>query len=124
MMTLVRTGAGPSEVRGWYARRGITVAEDLDRLHGPTTGASVLPLAVEASHRTAYDFGDAHQRAEAYRVVLMEAVTQDGLASWLDREELVRVWPDLYLPRDIRAAWQARHPVLAARGAGPHVPQP
>ena len=56
--------------------------------------------------------------------MLMEASTQEGLASWPDRDELVRVWPDLYLPRDIRAAWQARHPVLAAHGAGPHVPQP
>jgi len=124
MMTPMTTRSAASQVRGWYTRRGITVAEDLDRLHGPTTGATSLPLAIEASHRTAYDFGDAHQRAEAYRVVLMEAVTQDDLVSWLDRDELVRVWPDLYLPRDIRAAWQARHPVLAARGTGPHVPQP
>ena len=124
MMTLMTTRSAASEVRGWYTRRGIAVAEDLDRLHGPTKGASVLPLAIEASHRTAYDFGDVHQRSEAYRVVLMEALTQDDLAACLDRDELVRVWPDLYLPRDIRAAWQARHPVLAARGTGPHVPQP
>lgn len=123
-MALMTTRVAASEVRGWHTRRGITVAEDLDRLHGPTTGASVLPLAIEASHRTSDDFGDAHQRAEAYRVVLMEALTRDDLASWLDRDELVRVWPDLYLPRDIRAAWHVRHPVLAARGTGPHVPQP
>ena len=124
MMTLVTTRRAGSEVRGWNTRRGIAVAEDLDRLHGPTTGATSLPLAIEASHVSAYDFGDVHQRAEAYWVVLMEALTQDDLVSWLDRDELVRVWPDLYLPRDIRAAWQARHPVLAARGTGPHVPQP
>ena len=123
-MTLVTTRLAANEVRGWFTRRGITVAEDLDRLHGPTTGASVLPLAIEASHRTAYDFGDAHQRGEAYRVVLTEALTRDDLVCWLDRDELVRVWPDLYLLRDIRAAWQARHPALAARGMGPQVPQP
>ena len=98
MMTPMTTSSAASQVRGWYTRRGITVAEDLDRLHGPTTGATSLPLAIEASHRTAYDFGDAHQRTEAYRVVLMETLTQDDLVSWVDRDELVRVWPDLYLP--------------------------
>jgi len=123
-MTLVTTRLADNEVRGWFTRSGITVAEDLDRLHGPTTRATSLPLAIEASPRTAYDFGDAHQRAEAYRVVLTEALTQDDLVCWLDRDELVQVWPDLYLPRDIRAAWQARQPVLAARGTGPHVQQP
>ena len=123
-MKLMTTRLAAHEVRGWYTRRGITVAEDLVLLQGPTTGAFVLPPRIEASHRKPYDLGDAHQRSEAYRVVLMEALRQDDLASWLDRDELVRVWPDLYLPRDIRAAWQVRHPVLAARGAGPHVPQP
>ena len=123
-MTVMTTGAEAKDDRGWYGRRGIAVAEDLDRLHGPTAGAFVLPLRIEASHRRPYDFGDAHQRSEAYRVVLMEALTQEDLETWLDRDELVQFWPDLYLPRDIRAAWQARHPVLAARGTGPHVPQP
>lgn len=117
-------GIADADRRGWYERRGIAVAEDLDRLHGPLAGTRALPLAIESSHRTAYDFGDEHQRAEAYRVVLMESVTQDDLGGWLDRDELVRVWPELHLPREIRLAWQARHPVLAARGARSHVQQP
>jgi hypothetical protein len=124
MMTAMTTRVAANDVQGWYGRRGFAVAEDLDRLQGPTSGCATLPLAIEASHRSAYDLSDDHQRAEAYRVVLMEALTQDDLASWLDRDELVRVWPDLYLPREIRAAWQARHPALAARGAGPTVQQP
>lgn len=65
MMRLMTTRLAANELRGWHTRRGITVAEDLDHLHGPTTGATALPLRIEASHRKAYDFGDAHQRSEA-----------------------------------------------------------
>jgi hypothetical protein len=41
----------------------------------------------------------------------------------LERAELLRLWPELYLPRTVRAAWQDAHAVLASIGAGPHVPR-
>lgn len=34
-----------------------------------------------------------------------------------------RVWPESYLPRTVRAAWQDAHTVLPSIGAGPHIPQ-
>lgn len=59
----------------------------------------------------------------AYRVVLLKAGSPLDHEQWLDRDELLRLWPDLYLPRVVRAAWQVEHPVLARIGAGPQVPQ-
>jgi hypothetical protein len=71
-----------------------------------------------------YDFGSARDLARAYQLVLLEAVDATDLEQWLDRAELLRLWPELYLPRRVRAAWQDAHPTLARIGAGPHVPRP
>jgi len=50
-----------------------------------------------------------------YETVLCEAVRLDELRAWLDGPTLVRLWPDLFVPRGVRQAWEERHPVLARR---------
>lgn len=109
---------------GGYALRGVVVVEDLGRLHGPLQGVVRLPLRIDASARDVYDLADEHRRQLLYCIVLEEAGREEDLEEWLDREELVRMWPDLYLPRVVRGAWEQRHPALRERGAGPHVPRP
>ncbi len=52
-----------------------------------------------------------------YETVLREAVAEDELCAWLDWETLVRLWDDLFLPRNVRAAWEQRHPGLHRRAA-------
>ena len=47
-----------------------------------------------------------------YENVLREAVRIDELRDYLHGPTLVRVWPQLNLPRGVRAAWEARHPML------------
>ncbi|MFF0228419.1 hypothetical protein [Streptomyces sp. NPDC004629] len=42
------------------------------------------------------------------RIVLREARSQDDLDQFVDRDSLVRLWPDLGLPDWIRRAWQER----------------
>ena len=106
-----------------YALRPVVVASDLTALHGPLEGLWQLPLHLDASARPILDFKVASDREEAYQLVLLEASCQDDLEQWLDGHELVRLWPELYLPRAVRAAWQARHPELERVGAGPRVPQ-
>ncbi len=98
------------------------MAADLDRLHGPVSGRHQLPLRLDASARTVLDFADAAERAEGYQLVLLEARDVADLEQWLDRDELVRLWPELFLPRELRRAWQTQHADLAAAGAGPLVP--
>jgi hypothetical protein len=50
-----------------------------------------------------------------YETVLREATTADELRTWLDRDTLIRLWPELFLPRGVRSAWEERHPSLRAR---------
>ena len=115
--------AGPIPGTG-YALRPVVVASDLMALHGPLHGNWQLPLHLDASARPVLDFANAADREEAYQLVLLEAASEADLEQWLDRDELLRLWPELYLPGQVRAAWQSRHDVLARVGAGPRVPQP
>ena len=106
-----------------YALRPVIVADDLRTLRGPLTGRWQLRLHVDSSARTVFDFAVERDRQEAYQLVLLEAMWPSDVQQWLDGAELTRLWPELYLPRVVRAAWQAEHPTLALAGAGPHVPQ-
>jgi hypothetical protein len=106
-----------------YALRRVAVAPDLDALRGPLHGRWQLPLHLDASSRSVYDFGSPPERELAYRVVLLEAGSRRDHEQWLNRDELLQLWPELYLPRVVRAAWEAEHAVLGQIGAGPRVPQ-
>jgi hypothetical protein len=106
-----------------FALRRVVVAPDLGALSGPLTGQWQLPLHLDASARVVFDLSVAADREQAYQLLLLEAASVTDLEQWLDGSELLRLWPDLYLPRVVRAAWQDRHPALARAGAGPHVPQ-
>lgn len=105
------------------ALRTVAVADDLDELRGPLTGRYRLPLHLDASARHLYDFADHQWRELAYRTVLMEAGSAADLADWLDRQTLLALWPQLYLPAFVRQAWERRHPQLADAGARAHPAQ-
>ena len=107
-----------------YGLRPVVVASDLEALRGPLHGRRQLPLHLDSSARPFYDFAAPRDRAQGYQLVLLEAADPTDLQQWLERAELLRLWPDLYLPRSVRAAGQDAHPVLAGIGAGPQVPQP
>jgi hypothetical protein len=47
-----------------------------------------------------------------YKAVLTEASTVDDLRDWLDRALLTRLWPDLWLPLQLRRSWEDRFPEL------------
>jgi hypothetical protein len=105
------------------ALRTVVVPEELDALRGPLTGRYQLPHHLDASARHRYDFADEQWRELAYRTVLMEAGTEADVTDWLDKNALLALWPQLYLPPSVRQAWERRHPQLARAGARPHVPQ-
>jgi hypothetical protein len=120
-MTSVRTSTPwPG---GSYALRPVVVVPDLSDLHGPLTGCFELPLHLNASATRVFDFSHPEHRAAAYQLVLLEAASTDDLTRWIDPDELLRMWRDLYLPRAVRQAWQDAHPQLRAQGASSHVPQ-
>ena len=95
--------------------RRALVAADLGGLRGPVTGVVELPLRLFWSlpdHK--FDLDDADTRRWYYETVLREASRPDDLTDFLDRATLERLWPELYLPKGVRRAWEEQHPALRA----------
>jgi len=95
--------------------RRTLVATELDSLRGPVSGKVQLPLRLFWSlpdHQ--FDLDDPDTRRWYYETVLREASRPDDLTAYLDDATLVRLWPELYLPKGVRRAWEERHPSLRA----------
>ena len=89
---------------GW--RRPVAVPEDVDTAP-KATGVVELPLHVHWSGgpRT-WDLRDPRQRARLYEIVLTEG-TDDDVRRFIDVDQLIALWPALYLPEHVRLAWRA-----------------
>ena len=87
----------------------------LDPAHALAT--VTLPLHLNWSEQgRAFDLRDRRQRARVYEIVIREG-TPDDVLTYLDGVLLAELWPDLVLPRGIRAAWAhlvERTPTAAA----------
>jgi hypothetical protein len=111
------TASAPAVRAPHQARPGrpVLVVADLADLRGPVQGTVKLPLWLYWSGPSpAFDLGDPDMLRWLYQIVLREAARPGDLASYLDRDTLIAVWPDLFLPRGVRQAWEERHPVLRA----------
>lgn len=99
--------------------RSVLVVRDLADLRGPADGVVTLPLRLYWSPPgRQFDLDDTFMLRSMYQVVLGEAIHAEELTSYLNRDRLLAVWPDLYLPKAVRRAWEERHPALrAARAA-------
>ena len=98
-------------------RRAIVVT-DLASLRGPACGTVELPLWLYWSGPSpAFDLDKPSMRRWLYEIVLREAACPEDLTSYLDRDTLIAVWPDLFLPKGVRRAWEEHHPVLRAATA-------
>lgn len=95
------------------------VIGDLTELHGPVTGVVELPhrMVWLPPEDRRFDLADPYDLTRVYEIVLREAVQFDELRDWLDAAVLQRLWPQLFLPRGVRRAWEERHPQLRARRA-------
>ncbi len=109
------------DVVGFAFRQPVVVA-DLALLRGPLTGVWRLPRTLDSSALQSRDLADPAARQLAYEVVLREADDERDITEWVDRDELLRLWSRLYLPRQVRAGWEEHHAVLREIGAGPDVP--
>lgn len=100
-------------------RRAIVVT-DLAALRGPVSGTVRLPLWLYWSGPSpAFDLGEPYLRRWLYEIVLREAASSEDLTSYLDGGTLTALWPELYLPRGVRQAWEELHPALRAARAAP-----
>ena len=88
---------------------------DLANLRGPVRGAVTLPLWLYWSGPSpAFDLDEPFMRRWLYQIVLREAASAQDLTTYLDGGTLIELWPELYLPRGVRQAWEELHPVLRA----------
>jgi hypothetical protein len=94
------------------------VAASLADLRGPTEGTVELPLWLFWSlPRHTFELGDRDMRLWLYQTVLREASRPEDLVTYLDGDTLITLWPDLYLPKGVRHAWEDQHPVLRSAAA-------
>jgi len=95
-------------------RRAVVVTSLAD-LHGPVKGGVELPLWLFWSvPGHTFDLGDRDMRIWLYQTVLREASRLEDLTAYLDGDTLITLWPDLYLPKGVRQAWEDQHPALRA----------
>jgi hypothetical protein len=100
--------------------RRAVVAASLADLHGPAEGTVELPIWLfwsSADHT--FDLSDQDMRVWLYQTVLREAGRLEDVTAYLNGDMLVALWPDLYLPKGVRQAWEEQHPALRAAAAAP-----
>lgn len=95
-------------------RKPYVVADSLAALTGPTRGVVSLPRHLDWSGRADYDLSRPARLAGMYKVVLSEAGKVEDLCTWLDGALLLRLWPTLWLPPQLRRCWEERFPELAS----------
>jgi DNA invertase Pin-like site-specific DNA recombinase len=111
-------GAPGARYQSRPGRRAL-VAASLADLRGPAEGTLELPLRLfwSSPDRT-FDLGKPFMLRSLYETVLREASRPEDLTTYLNGDTLLAVWPDLYLPKGVRQAWEDQHPDLrAARAA-------
>lgn len=104
-------GAAPPGSR-YGDQRPYTVVDRLDDLQGPSSGTIVLDRRLNWSGRTAYQLDNEKHLATMYETVLREASRPDDLSRWLNSTTLMRLWPALVLPPQVRRVWESRFPEL------------
>ncbi|NMO54826.1 hypothetical protein HH310_27035 [Actinoplanes sp. TBRC 11911] len=95
-------------------RKPYVVADTLASLSGPTRGVVTLPHHLDWSGKPEYNLDRPALLASMYKVVLTEAATAEDLNTWLSGDLLLRLWPTLWLPPQLRRRWEQRFPELAA----------
>lgn len=95
-------------------RRALVIS-DLGELRGPAGGPVELPVWLfwSSPDRT-FDLDEPFMLRSMYETVLGQADRPEDLAGYLNGELLISVWPQLFLPRGVRRAWEEHHPVLRA----------
>ena len=90
----------------------IVIASSLADLRGPVSGVVTLPQHLDWSGSARYDLDRPARLVDFYRTVLIEASEPADLHSHLDRGILIRLWRSLWLPVDVRHAWEQQFPEL------------
>jgi hypothetical protein len=105
------------DYRSYADRKPYVVADTLAGMIGPTQGVVTLPHHLDWSGHAEYDLSQPGRLASMYKVVLAEAGTVNDLNAYLNADRLLRLWPTLWLPPQLRQRWEEAFPELAATRA-------
>lgn len=94
-------------------QRPYIVAGSLDLLSGPSSGVIRLPAHLDWSGSADYDLDAPGRIVDLYRTVLIEAAAPQDLYTYLNDGMLRRLWALLWLPAQLRRAWEQKFSVLA-----------
>jgi transcriptional regulator with XRE-family HTH domain len=89
------------------------VPDSLDRLHGPASGEVLLPKRLLWNPSRPFNLNDEKRARSMLRIVLREARQPEDLETYVNRDQLTRLWGKLSLPDYIRNAWEQRFSELA-----------
>jgi hypothetical protein len=104
-MGLVDTQTADNRRRdGWS--RPVALPDDFGNSdHVSERGVVTLPVNVFWSGpERKWDLENRRQRIQVYEMVLTEG-TEDDVRRFIDIDELLRLWPDLWLSPHVRIAW-------------------
>lgn len=98
----------PTSTPRWWDIRPVAIPDDVDDPSvTKASGVLRLPLHVRWSPPfREYDLADRRDRGLVYEQVLTEG-TEEDVRYVIDVDELVALWPELYLPKPVRKAWAA-----------------
>ncbi|MEV6343536.1 hypothetical protein [Actinoplanes sp. NPDC051851] len=91
----------------------IVVPGSLELLRGPDRGVISLPRHLKWSGNSRYDLDQPGRIVDLYRTVINEAASPTDLHTYIDREQLLALWPTIWLSPAVRGAWEAAFPELA-----------
>lgn len=91
--------------------RAYALPQSLDELQGPASGTITLPHELAWSGRRRFDLADSYDRLAMYKIVLEEG-DPSHLRRLLNRDMLLREWPNMLPARQVRSLWERRFPQL------------
>ena len=103
MFDKLRTQARAAGLRNGYSGEHGHCASCLDH----------APYRVPRGTRGTFDLDEPGMLPWMYQIVLREAARTEDLA-YLNQDQLIALWPTLFLPTGVRSAWEEQHPVLRA----------
>ncbi len=87
--------------------RPVEIPDDLGEVSvAPVTGRVTLPLHIAWSGQGDYDMSNADQMRSVYELVMTEG-TEDDVLHYIDLNQLLDVWEDLWLSPHVRERWTA-----------------
>jgi hypothetical protein len=70
-------------------------------------------VRVRSGAARTFDLASEAERIELYEIVLTDGTAED-ISRYVNREELLRLWPRLWLPPYVRQVWDPRLGVVAS----------